>query len=189
MKSTSAAAAFALLFLFKGPWIAAAQESEEWTIYEDPRLRVEHPKDWKASFDESPPAHAYRIWFIKPPDFNLLGVGTILIREYRDGKEKRPLEKIFSPKDWRRMKVIREPQRFQVRGGECLSFMLEGRVGFFFPHADPIETRTVVYCYDKKKQFHEIESTHSQHATGERDGRFQKNLKIFERILKSIEFK
>ncbi len=101
----------------------AEESREEWSVYEDSRLRFEYPKTWKASFEERPAEDTRWNWKVDDPDADM---GTIHIWGYREGAKKQPLENIYSSEDWRPEIVVRKPQRFQLKDAECLDFKTEG---------------------------------------------------------------
>ena len=197
MKHIARAAPVLLMFLPGVLWAGAGQDAEdgagEWVVYEDDSARFEHPKSWKASFEEVPPPQTHnKIWRLQPPDRDVRGLGTIRIFGYpegKSGKEKRPLEKMFRQDDWTNWKAVEKPRHLKLNGAKCIRYRMEGRGGLTFVNPR-IETTTVVDCYDRENKFFEIMSAHSLYnEIGKPDELYYENRKIFDRVIGSLEFK
>ncbi|MBI5243653.1 MAG: hypothetical protein HY922_08225 [Elusimicrobia bacterium] len=168
-----------------------AVPSDGWLEYEDSILRFEYPHGWNVWVDYRP-AHGQQVWTVDPPDIRQNEWGLIHIYAYIDRQEKRPLEQIVAENDWSPRKQITQPKQFNLKGGTCLAYIVEGPLDMFGgPNDGPrYDTETMrAECYRENGTYFDIWSDLSTFLAGQPDARYQKNLGIFEHVLQSLEFK
>ncbi len=180
-----------------------AASTGEWAVYEDSILRFEHPRGWKAgTFQYKVPERHERFWHasrkVEQGEFSD-ELGDILIKEDPDLIEKPPLEQLVAEtiKNWSDSRLIGAPKRYDLKGATCLAYIMEGEKRFV--NSDQVSAANVnrpVYvrakeraeCYRDNGNYFEFWSYLSVYA-GQPDERYYKNVRIFEHILQSLEFK
>lgn len=184
------------------PGAATAQSdaTKDWLVFEDSVLRFKHPKGSVVRDYDVPKAQEH-VWIAG--EIRSLNK-KIRIYQHYDGKEKRPLASIAKGVPNDPSKIIAGPTKVALPGGECLKYRAEWGVigcgdGFLIDLSNPkrpvstskcIRAITKAVCYNKRKVYFEMWSGGSNYVdAGKPDAAAKEDARIFDAILKTVEFK
>lgn len=104
----------------------AAKTPKQWTTYEDDIFTFAYPTGWQVTGAPAQAPDWQRLWRVaRVGERSVVPQGAMIIAQYLDGKEKRPLDQIF--KDLKRgpdrYSVYGKPTKINSGAGKCLTFL------------------------------------------------------------------
>lgn len=172
---------------------------QDCAAYEDAWIRFKCPAGWKTRFHFNTVPE--RTWQVFSPEAENSALGKIYITENlawpKNWHKKRSLEQIFEEtKNSETAIILEEPKKLSIGGAKCLTFKWSSRLwtgghANFDPDAPPllVTANADAHCRNQQENYVAISMELSSYEPGKPDERYRKNAAIFDRVLKSLEFK
>ena len=179
----------------------AAPSAEKWQFFDDAELRFEYPNGWVVRNSIAQERLAGR-WFIGVPNFGLGTLGLIMMgKGTLTENENRSLEEIAEESLKITKNSLHRPlgavTKVGVKDGDCITFNIEKWVRECAPfdamrkkRVPCIEPTMYAFCLTDSGRYYQIYSWLSlYHENGKPNDEARANGRIFERFLRSLEFK
>lgn len=169
---------------------------DAWKTYEDGVVKLRYPKGWEVDFMDVN-IDSEQTWTVLPPDSDLDETGCVTVRKKVDGKEKRPLKKIYKETTWNADR-IGQPKMLSLKGAECLHHKVESDWNDVYVEADGrtriqrkcVKPRRKAHCYTDSGQYVSVYADQGMYCDRQNpDAKTQAYIDIYERVLRSLEFK